>query len=100
MVSGLAHYHVDEPRLNENDLKTLIKYSKRIAEIGGQNQLGIVVSEDDPSGNVKIAFPKKDEQLEKYVELMINKCIIGKIKIVGARFIGNNVENLQTIIET
>ncbi|MEM3713061.1 MAG: hypothetical protein QXR97_05955 [Thermoproteota archaeon] len=100
IISGLVHYHVDEPQLNENDLKTLTEYSKRIAEAGGQSQLGIVVSEDDPSESVRTTLPRKEEQLKKYVELMISKCMVGEVKIAGAGFINDRLESLKIILET
>jgi len=100
VISGLAHYHVGEPWLNETDLKALTDYSRRIVEMGGQRQIGIVVSEDDPSESVRITLPRTEERLKEYVRLMLDKCRIGAVKIVGVGVLNDEIKDLRIVLET
>jgi len=94
-VSGLIHYHVNEPWLSEGDLKTLAKYSQTIIGMGGQRQLGLVLSEEDPSDSIKMTPLRKKD----YIELMIRKCKTGTVRIIGAIFADEQVKDLQITLD-
>lgn len=83
-LRGLVHYHIDEPKLSEADIDTMTLFTKEIKSLGGNSQIGIVVSERDPEDTLEISeFGKKG-----FIDHLSTKLKRGRIDVVGELFTG------------
>lgn len=83
-VRGLIHYHVDEPRLSEGDIEAMTRYTHEIGLLGGGNQIGIVLSEKDPSDT----FEVKKSGERKFIKHLSTKLRMRRIDVIGQSFTG------------
>ncbi len=83
-LTGLVHYHVDEPQLSEGDRNAMTWFTKNMKLMGGRNQIGMVLSETEPEDSLEIRALGK----EKFVEHLSTKLGKGKISFSGELFTG------------
>jgi hypothetical protein len=83
-VRGLIHYHIDEPRLSESDIEAMTRYTHEVRSLGGGNQIGIVLSERDPSDTFEI---KKSGE-RKFIAHLSTKLRMRRIDVIGWAFTG------------
>lgn len=94
-VAGIVHYHIDERALNENDVKTLQYFTKRIIEMGGRSQIGLVISQQDPTASFKLLSAGESE----FIRFLFDEVRDNKITVSGKMFFQERVEELHITTE-
>jgi hypothetical protein len=87
-IIGLVHYHFDEPSLSNGDIDAINWFTNELKSIGGKDQIGLVVSERDPSDTLEI-IKLGEKTFENH---LMAELFNGKIELVGKLFSGKERE--------
>lgn len=86
-TDGLIHYHINEPNLSYSDIQSLKQFSKRMIELGGRPQLGLVISQPDPIKNFEFV---NHNNKDVFISYMFSQFEEGNIHLSGAQFAQEN----------
>lgn len=87
-ILGVVHYHFDEPRLSRGDIDAINHFTKVLKSMGARDQIGMIISERDPSDTLQIIKLGEKE----FEDHLANKLTMGKIDLLGKLFTGKERE--------
>jgi len=86
-ICGIIHYHINEPDLNANDVAAMKRFTSEMAKLGKSSQLGLVISQDDPTENFRY-LDNKDE----FINHLFSELNSNRIQFSGYLFSGEQIK--------
>lgn len=90
-VNGLIHYHINEKELNESDIETLRHFSNEIRNLSNNEQLGMVISQTNPTKNFQLL------EQDKFISNLSDELKKGEIFFTGKLFAEDGISDIDLI---
>lgn len=92
-LGGIIHYHMKEPELNDNDIRSLKSFAKGMKDHGIGELIGFVASQHDPRESLRLL----DYGKGRFKEQLFSEYHDGKFLITGKLFKGDTASDIQIV---